>query len=966
MPHQVEESRELSFTASQQEAIRHGVGNLQLIACAGSGKTEVVAQRVVELLRGSSGQPLLPRNIVAFTFTEKAAAELKDRILRRCHEKLGEIHGMAEMFVGTIHAFCLELLKNEVPKFLKYDVLNDVQQYLFIDRASSKAGLTTSTTLDGTPLKRYTDTRHYVQAISVLREAQLDETRLTACTVWEGLAKYRAHLDQKRYLDYSSILEEASKVLAENADVRQRLADRIKHVIVDEYQDVNPIQERLVRQLHDLGANVCVVGDDDQTIYQWRGSDVGGILGFQQRYAGVTQVRLQENFRSSPGIVETARAFIAQNTQRLPKAMVPTDAQPFEEGDIVALGFQDPDEEARYIVQTIQQLRGTPIQDRGEQRGISYSDCAILLRSVRVHGRAITDALRAAQIPFIVSGMNNLFDSDEAEAARQLFYFLADHLGIDEARLRAAWDAADLGIEPKAMDAALIAAKVAKQSILGGSEKRFNVYSLQRSFMAFLEDVGLREEKVPQRGEGHARGEVVFYNLGKFSQVISDFETIYYQSDPAEKYQTFARYLQFGAEDAYPEGWQDNQYANPDAVRIMTVHKAKGLEFPVVFIPALLQNRFPSKAWGGRNVWHLVPRDAVIGQTRYEGGIEDERRLFYVAMTRSQKFLFMTWAPVPGKQPGTLHRDFQNASVFFRDVQASKWVKRRPFDYSTRAKVAPQAKAGVANVVFSFSDVKYFFECPYQFKLRILYGFNAPIHEALGYGKSLHDALAEVHQACTRGEEPDAGQIPRLIDTHLHLPYAYTSLRQTLEASAKKVLEKYFGSPENFHNIEFAEKQVELHLGDGVSVNGRIDLVRRIDTNETTIVDLKSSERAQPEDVTEAQLHIYALGYRELTGRDADYVEIHELDEGNRKRRSVDEAFIADVKTKVQGAAQALRLGLLPTAPSPSKCRSCDYCTICTAGAPHAASKPVSPPTPPPAPGIKVKWNPQGSTPNRT
>ncbi len=121
----------------------------------------------------------------------------------------------------------------------------------------------------------------------------------------------------------------------------------MKYVIVDEYQDVNPVQEAIVWSLHELGARICVVGDDDQTIYQWRGSDVENILTFDKRYPGVEQIPLEENFRSSEGIVETARAFIEQNGARLPKAMKPTGAQPYEAGDIVALSFADPDEEAQ-------------------------------------------------------------------------------------------------------------------------------------------------------------------------------------------------------------------------------------------------------------------------------------------------------------------------------------------------------------------------------------------------------------------------------------------------------------------------------------------------------------------------------------------------------------------------------------------------------------------------------------------
>jgi DNA helicase-2/ATP-dependent DNA helicase PcrA len=657
---------------------------------------------------------------------------------------------------------------------------------------------------------------------------------------------------------------------------------------------------------------------------------VDNILTFEKRYPGVQRIPLEENFRSSDGIVETARAFIAQNTTRLPKEMKPTGAQTNEPGDIVALSFNSVDEEAQYIVKTVKALRGVAIREDLGERGISWSDMAVLLRSVKANAEPITEVFEAAGIPYVVVGMTNLFGTREAEAARQLFYLMASRAGVDENTVERAWRDADLGLDPGDLRKALANVATARAALTDKDQKRWGLYSIQRVFLTFLEDAGIREERVP-----NGRGEIVFYNLGKFSQLISDYETIHYQSNPPEKYSSFADFLQYRAEDAYPEGWQDNQYANPDAVRIMTVHQAKGMQWPVVFLPALLRNRFPAARVGGSNVWHLLPRAGVKGQPRYEGTIEDERRLFYVAMTRSQKYLHLTWAPVAGK-----NNRYTRASEFWDSVLVSKHVKRRLPDYSTRKRLTPEPRAGVANVVFSFSDLKYFFECPYQFKLRILYGFNAPIHEALGYGKSLHDALAEVHARSIHGEVVDTTEVPHLIETHLHTPYAYPALRQQLELAAESVLRNYIGANRDlFNKIEFSEKQIEISLGGGVSVNGRIDLIRRIDTGETTIVDLKSSDRAQPEQVTETQLHIYALGYQELTGRRADYVEIYELDEGKRKPRSVDDDFLSEVKTDVLRAAQALRTSALPPDPIERKCAGCDYCGMCSAGMGVKASR---------------------------
>lgn len=205
---------------------------------------------------------------------------------------------------------------------------------------------------------------------------------------------YRALLNAQSYLDYSAIMDEAVAVLFSDEDLRKRLAERVRHVIVDEYQDVNPVQESVVQALRDLGADLCVVGDDDQVLYQWRGSDVQNILTFEDRYAPVKQVRLEDNFRSSEGIIETARAFIEQNAERLVKEMKPAGAQVYEPGDLVALSFDNPDDEAHYIVETCRALQGVAIKEPDkEERGIAWSDMAILLRSVAKNAAPITRAL---------------------------------------------------------------------------------------------------------------------------------------------------------------------------------------------------------------------------------------------------------------------------------------------------------------------------------------------------------------------------------------------------------------------------------------------------------------------------------------------------------------------------------------------------------------------------------------------
>jgi DNA helicase-2/ATP-dependent DNA helicase PcrA len=910
----------MEYTSNQKKAIETLDGNLQIIACAGSGKTQVISQRIVNILRDKADEGVGPGNIVAFTFTDKAAGELKDRIHGLCREQLGGTQGLAEMFVGTIHGFCLDLLQSYQYRFLKYRVLNDVQQRLLIDRHCKQAGLKDLVTRDGKELKRWQDSRLYQRCLSVIRESQVDEEALCDHPIRNALVKYNELLDRKKYLDYSRILTEAVTALATDAELRAKIASRLRYLIVDEYQDVNPLQEALIRVLHELGAQVCVVGDDDQTIYQWNGSDINNIRSFADRYSPVTTVPMGDNFRSSKGVVESARQVVERNSARLLKKMESLERQPFEYGDLLCLRFDDPQAEARWAVEKVLAMRGRPFSENGQTRGLTWSDCAILLRSVKTSAPPIIAALREAGIPYVVKGVSGLLDTAEAQAAMSIYRYL--HGEMSREALASAWASADLGLSDVRIEKAIDWLDAEKADWDNRWINR--TYSLQHTFRGFLEALELREEGIPGHGvHNRRRGEIVYYNLGKFSQVISDFEEIHWQSQPASFYQAFAGFLTYQAGDYYPEGWEDVAFITPDAVQVMTVHQAKGMEFPVVFIPNLVSNRFPTPAARGRQWWHIIPEEAIAGAPRYHGSIEDERRLLYVALTRSKKYLYCTWAPEASKG------HFSKASPFVTELTASAHVLTREPTPSPVSAIEPRAARSEIEIPLTFSEVKYYFECPYQFKLRYLYGFQPGFHEKLGYGKSLHDCLAEVHRRALDGEYLSPDDAPRLLDTHLHLPYAWPALVDSMRASADGALRKYL--TENgpiLDKIEYAEKTVELKLSEGVVVHGRIDLIRRTDTQQVIIVDFKSTDRAQEEDLTRMQLHIYAMGYQQLAGQSADLVEIYNLDEGAGAtvRELVDDRLLRETENAVVSAGCAIRDSQLPRLP---KCSGCDFRAIC-------------------------------------
>ncbi len=931
----------LGFTPNQQAAIDELTRPLQLIACAGSGKTEVLAQRIANIL----SQPgTAPANVIAFTFTEKAAAELKERIHRTVIARIPDIVGLAEMYVGTMHGYCLDLLQTYIPETFKYGVLTDITQQLLIDRETNKSGFNTAVkTVQSVQsnLKRYIDTRVFKGALSVLQEDAVD-FGLVPPEMTASLAAYKGFLADKKYFDYTSMIVDAVGFLerSQTATIldtaEQSLRDHVEHdvkyVIVDEYQDVNPIQERLIERLVHYGANLCVVGDDDQTIYQWRGSDVQNILSFDRRYAGVRPIRLEENFRSSKGIVELGRSVAERldSVERLPKKMIAAGHQAWERGDMLTLQFDDSRDESVWIAERIADLQGLPFVDRpgAEPRGLSWSDCAVLFRSVK-DADDLVDELRRRDIPFIIKGLARLFDAVEIQACVGLFRYMVGEISASE--LRDLWHAANLIPDGSKWPAAL-------RSLDDGSDftasKRWGVYNIQRLFLRVLEALGLREDTIPG---GARRAELVMYQLGKFSQVISDFEAIHFASSPERKYEAFIGFLTFQAPGVYEEADDDAGYVAPDAVVISTVHRSKGLQWPAVFVPYLRANRFPIKAPGGtQTIPHIVPEEAVPNGGRYKVNRSDETRLFYVAVTRAQKYLYVSYAPSESKL-------YKKASDFYFHCTASPWMSTTDEGLPAVSRLTPTPRQETPNIAISFSELKYLIECPYQFKLRFMYGFNPPIHEALGYGKGLHDVLSEMHKRALAGDVPTKAEIETLVDRHLHTPYAYPQLREQLRASAIKAIDRYFDRHgDDLTRTIHSEKVIEVEISPGVTVNGRIDLIKSLETGETAIVDFKSTEDSQAQSVTKDQLSIYALGYEQLTGASADRIQILNLDDqGKSTNDPVNPALVAAITAKVDAVASDIRTNHFTCAHDHSKESAYDDLAWLTKGGHVAAAMPA-------------------------
>ena len=629
---------EIRLSPEQKSIVEDRNSRLQVIACAGSGKTESISRRVASLIEEGAS----PESIVAFTFTEKAAAELKDRIYKRVSELKGKdfLGRLGPMFVGTIHAYCFRLLQDYVPKYGNYDVLDEHQHVALVSRRRHELRLEL---LDS---KQWKSIEIFLRAADVIGNELIPLKDLDGTDFGECYSAYRNMLDRYHFLTFGMVIANAIEVLQSNQPVYDRVRNGLKHLIVDEYQDINPAQEKLIELLSAEPVSLCVVGDDDQAIYQWRGSDVGNILNFQTRYENAVSIKLETNRRSRPEIIKAANSFATSIENRLDKEM--KFSRPEGPCEVVPWISLRPDSEADAIASHVQKLHS---------EGWRYQDIAVLYRSVRTSAPPLVEAFQNLGIPFNCGGRTGLFTHPEIDCFGELFAWVADFSWKDE-NFEASREAdlsravAGLGSSfhiPEEEWPDLAQYFTDWKSWVGRSNRRV---SLVGDFYKHLRTLGI-EHIDPDTSVGSAR----LGAFAKFAKILADYEHVTIRSrwDVNEEGESIfrsgrdrgkgfwaglANYLLHYAKQAY-EDFEGEEVHNLDAVSILTVHQSKGLEWPILFLPSLTSRRFPSSMSGKGETWPFSQTTfSNRKRLRYEGCDADERRLFYVAMTRARDVLY--------------------------------------------------------------------------------------------------------------------------------------------------------------------------------------------------------------------------------------------------------------------------------------------------------------------------------------
>ena len=610
----------------QREAVQHVEGPLLVLAGAGSGKTRVITHRIAHLM---SAHRVPGWAILAVTFTNKASGEMRDRVrslVASMHQENANHENAAAPTVATFHSFCVRLLRRDGgplsairPGFTqRFNIYDDDDQLSILKAVYKQLGLDDKFMQHRAALSRISHAKSHKQSPDEMARAATDPINERLAVVYE---RYEARLHESNALDFDDLLLEAVRLLQHDSLTRERLNRHFEFLMVDEYQDTNRSQYELMRLLTGERGNVAVVGDEDQSIYGWRGANIRNILDFERDFPGATVIRLEQNYRSTKNILEAASAVVAHNTERIGKWLWT------ESGDgekITLYEAPDSENEALYIADTIENRLGRNPGDR----------VAVLYRT-NAQSRQIEEALRRygrkyivvggfsfyqrAEVKDIVAYVKVLVSPQDSISLLRIINTPARGIGrttveqIEKYALEnqlALWSALERMLEERAFppraDAALAAFHRMMKEMSVDVETRKAVDTVR----AVLENSGYRKMLEDEDTE-ESRG-----RLSNLDELLNA------AADASERGEGIRDFLDHAALQSDADSVDERA-----TVSLLTMHNAKGLEFPVVFIAGLEEGLFPHSR-------SLISENAM----------EEERRLCYVGMTRAEKKLYLTWA----------------------------------------------------------------------------------------------------------------------------------------------------------------------------------------------------------------------------------------------------------------------------------------------------------------------------------
>lgn len=606
----------------QTEAVLQTEGPLLVLAGAGSGKTRVLTHRVVYLIEHNN---VMPWRILAITFTNKAAKEMRERVIKLLGPDGNDV------WVSTFHALCVRILRRDADKLgynRAFTIADPGEQRTLIKRVLQQQNLDIKKFDPRSVLGAISNAKNALQTPAMMREAAGNPFETTVATVYES---YQRELQANQAMDFDDLIMLTIKLFNQDADVLGYYQDKFQYIHVDEYQDTNDAQYTLVNLLAKKHGNLCVVGDGDQSIYGWRGANMENILNFEHDYPDAHVTLLEQNYRSTKTILRAANDVIQRNVNRKKKDLWTDNA----EGEPISYyRGQNENDEAHYVVAKIQEER--------EQNHHDYGDFAILYRT-NAQSRVIEETLVKANIPYTMVGGHKFYDRKEIRDVLAYLTLVANP--ADSMSLERIINEPKRGIGATSVEKLRDFAEMNDWTELEATQNISLATTLGARVRTAMEKFGLTLKHVQDRAaimsvsdmtselldqtgymaalkaSKNLEAETRIENIEEFLSVTQKFDDDW---DNADHDETEDRLVEFLADLALVSA-QDDVEEEPAEVTLMTLHAAKGLEFPVIFLMGLEEGIFPlSRA--------MLEDDEL----------EEERRLAYVGITRAQEKLYLT------------------------------------------------------------------------------------------------------------------------------------------------------------------------------------------------------------------------------------------------------------------------------------------------------------------------------------
>jgi len=1028
--------KQIRLNEKQKEAVEYNEGDLLIIAGAGTGKTAVITQRIIHIIKEEWAKP---SEILALTYTEKASEEMQIRVDEEME------YGYDEPVISTFHSFCDGILREEgynIGLDSGYSLMSKGQSYIFMLRHLYELGFKTLLP-KGDSTKFLNDFLFHIgklQDENVSPEEYLQyakgikdpDEKIRLLELANAYKKYTALKIENSRLDFGDLILLTIQLFKERKNILERYRERFKYILVDEFQDTNYTQNVLVNILKGETEKergkfplLTVVGDDDQAIYKFRGAAISNILQFKERYPSAKEIVLIENYRSRQEILDSAYALVRHNdpyrlevTEGIDKRLIAKASFEPDGSSVNLVVAKNELDEADRVVEEILKLTGYgELIEQGEDRSSQtfddigqstfldsqvvgkgamyrFSDIAILVRA-NASADTFIQALRSRGIRYKVGGSRGLYYREEIKNLICFLRVLVDY--TDEKSMYKLLSMPIWNLSPREYIDLSQISREEHQSVLETLEGEWGVKlgdeSLKDEDFKNIDSkliekvlsphaiagVGtllmLLDSSMKKIKEGRLITEILYdfvmqssyiesfvkenspeslfaiTNIDKFFQLVKNYE----KDNPDSNVYEYVDYLNYSIQAGETPLVDQGDLDELDAVTIMTVHGSKGLEFPVVFVVNLVSERFPPRS---RSDAIPVPEELVKeagmgGLSEKEAGLQEERRLFYVAITRAKERLYLTGAQYYGggkrkKKPSIflyevldkdVDRAFQEDSQ--HEVVAGDFIHLSS-NIDMGNPIIPQMD--MKNLVkrFSYSQLNNYAVCPRKYEYGYVLRIPTKANSATSFGTTVHNTLKDYYLLVKRSREGLEGivEVPTL-DTLLELyekNWVHSGYDSKIQESLRKeegkeIMEKYYEKISSLDEVPLKlEESFSMFFGDTTFTGkiDRIDLVGEKDgIQEVVIVDYKTGKEKKPADIKkDLQLPLYAFVAEQKLGLKVVGARYIFVESGSFVDVDVSEERRELAKEELLGTLERIKGGDFTATPG-FHCHYCDFNSIC-------------------------------------